>query len=101
MICSGGDEILDTEVVYLTTCDVSVLLFCEKAIQKSDFTFCGYPVVTGLAAGEFLSDQGDHTGDAVGELPLVQGMVTLGCLAQKRAGVWQSALRLLPQVCHL
>ena len=32
---------LDTEVVYLTTGDVSVLLFCEKAIQKSDFTFYG------------------------------------------------------------
>lgn len=32
---------LDMEVVYLTTGEVSVLLFCEKVIQKSDFTFCG------------------------------------------------------------
>lgn len=43
-------------------------------------------MVTGLAAGEFLSDQGDHTGDVVGELPPVHGMVTLGCLAQSEPG---------------
>lgn len=42
---------LDTEAVYLTTGEVSVLLFCEKAIQKSDFTFCSPQWLQGSPQG--------------------------------------------------
>lgn len=42
---------LDTEAVYLTTGEVSVLLFCEKAIQKRDFTFCSPQWLQGSPQG--------------------------------------------------
>ena len=42
---------MDTEVVCLTKCDVFVLVFCEKAIQKTDPTFWGIQWLQGQPRG--------------------------------------------------